>query len=135
MTADWQAVRPYFERAAVAHVATLMPDGSPHSVPVWAGVEGDEIAIFAVAGSRKDRNIQGDPRVAISVTHPDQPFDMAFVRGSVSRRLEGEEAMPIVDRLAVAYTGRPYELRTGLAAFLIRPETTWAHDYTGEPGT
>jgi PPOX class probable F420-dependent enzyme len=133
--ASWESTRPYFERAAVAHVATIMPDGAPHSVPVWVGVEGDELAIFMVTDSRKDRNLQGDPRFALSVTRPGQAFDMAFVRGTVSRRIEGDDAMPIIDRVAVKYTGEPYDIRSGLVAFLLRPEVCWSHDYTGEPGT
>ncbi len=129
MTAQWESVRRYFETDAVAHVATLMPDGSPHSVPVWVGVEGEHLAIFMIAGSRKDRNLSADPRAAISVTNPDSPLDMAFVRGRAVRRLEGDDALPIVDRIAQLYTGKPYNLRTGLAAFLIRPEICWARDY------
>ncbi|WP_291054304.1 PPOX class F420-dependent oxidoreductase [Herbiconiux sp.] len=128
--ASWESTRPYFERAAVAHVATLMPDGSPHSVPVWVGVEGDELAIFMVSGSRKDRNLQRDPRLAISVTRPDEPLDMATVRGVAVRRIDGAEAMPIVDRIAQKYTGGPYELRDGLTVFLVRPDTSWSNDYT-----
>jgi PPOX class probable F420-dependent enzyme len=129
---DWQAVRPYFERAAVAHVATLMPDGGPHSVPVWVGVEGDRLAFFSIAGSRKDRNISADPRVAVSVTSPDDPLDMAFVRGTVVERIEGEEALPVIDRISTAYTGEPYPVREGMALFLIAPATAWSRDYSGE---
>lgn len=128
--ATFEEVRPYFERAAVVHLATIMPDGSPHSVPVWVGVEGDELAVFMIADSRKDRNLQRDPRAALSVTRPDEPLDMATVRGVVSRRIEGEEAMAVVDRISEAYTGAPYAERSGFVAFLIRPQTSWATDYT-----
>ena len=129
MTSEWADVRRYFDTDAVAHVATLMPDGAPHSVPVWVGLEGDGLAVFMIAGSRKDRNLQADPRVAISVTSPANPLDMAFVRGRAVRRLEGDDAMPIIDRISRAYTGEPYALRTGMAAFLIEPEVSWARDY------
>jgi PPOX class probable F420-dependent enzyme len=129
VTAQWESVRRYFETDAVAHVATLMPDGSPHSVPVWVGVEGEHLAIFMIAGSRKDRNLSADPRAAISVTSPDSPLDMASVRGRAVRRLEGDDALPIVDRIAQLYTGKSYDLRSGLAAFLIQPEVCWARDY------
>jgi PPOX class probable F420-dependent enzyme len=129
--ASFEKVRPYFERAAVVHLATIMPDGSPHSVPVWVGVEGDELAVFMIADSRKDQNLQRDPRAALSVTRPDEPLDMATVRGVVSRRLEGDEAMAVVDRIAEAYTGAPYVERSGFVAYLIRPQISWANDYTG----
>lgn len=126
-------IRHYFERAAVAHIATLMPDGAPHSVPVWVGVEGDLLAFFTGEGTTKDRNLLHDPRVAISVTRPDQPLDMAFVRGTVDRRIEGDEVLPIIDRLSIAYTGQPYGgAASGSVVFLIRPERSWSNDYSGD---
>ena len=57
-------VRALFEGANFAHIATVLPDGGPHTVPVWVGLEGDRIAIFTQEGSRKARNIARDPRVA-----------------------------------------------------------------------
>ena len=52
--------------ANFAHLATLMPDGSPQSVPVWVGREGDRIVICTGENSLKARNTARDPRVAIS---------------------------------------------------------------------
>lgn len=129
---DWNDVRPHFERVTVAHIATLLPDGGPHSVPVWVGVEGDELAIFMEEGSRKDLNLQRDPRIALSITDPDQPLSMAEVRGRVTRRLTGAAAQEIVDRIARKYTGSPYVQRDGMTAFLIRPEKHRARDYSAE---
>ena len=56
-------VRPLLEGRNFAHVATLLPDGSPHSVPVWVGVENDRVVFFTQEGSRKARNVEQDPRV------------------------------------------------------------------------
>jgi PPOX class probable F420-dependent enzyme len=129
---SWADVQHYFERAAVGHIATLMPDGAPHSVPIWVGVEGDHLAFFTVEGSRKDRDVQVDPRVAVSITNPDEPLDMAFIRGAVVRRFEGDDALPYIDRIAQIYTGKPYDQRTGLVAYLVEPRTSWANDYTDD---
>jgi len=128
---SWAQVRGYFETDAVVHLATLMADGAPHSVPVWVGVVGDELAVFMIEGSRKDANLQGDPRVALSVTRPGQNLDMAFVRGVVSRRIEGDDALAVIDPISVKYTGEPYGERTGFVAYLIRPVTSWANNYSG----
>lgn len=128
----WADVQQYFARAAVAHIATLMPDGAPHSVPVWVGVEGEHLAFFTVEGSRKDRDLQADPRVAVSVTNPQEPLDMAFVRGVVVERFDGDAALPIIDRIAEIYTGAPYDQRSGLVAYLIEPRKSWANDYTSD---
>jgi PPOX class probable F420-dependent enzyme len=129
---EWNDVRRYFETTAVAHLATLLPDGSPHTVPVWVGVDGDRVTFFSIAGSRKDRNVQADPRVAISVTMPDEPLDAAFIRGRVVERIEGDAALPIVDRISRLYTGEPYDIRSGLAAFTVAPERSWAQNYAEE---
>jgi len=48
-----------------AHLATLMPDGSPQSAPVWEGREGDRILICTGEGSLKAKNTRRDPRVAL----------------------------------------------------------------------
>ena len=121
--------RDLFERANYAHVATLLPDGAPHSVPVWVGLEGGYIAFLTGPGSRKARNLERDTRVAVSVTDHAKPFTMAEVRGRVVRRVEGDEAWTIIDRIANKYTGRPYPLRTDRVVFLIEPEHAWAKAY------
>ena len=60
--------RDLFTAPNLAHLATLLPDGGPHSVPVMVGVEGDRLAFFTSPDSRKGRNLAADDRVAISVT-------------------------------------------------------------------
>jgi PPOX class probable F420-dependent enzyme len=99
-----------------------LPDGSPHSVPLWVGLEGERIVFLTGPRSRKARNIEGDPRVAISVTDRDQPFNMAMVRGRVVDRIDGDAAWAIIDRLSVKYTGGPYPERTGRVIFVAQPE-------------
>jgi len=118
-------VRALFEGANHAHIATLLPDGSPHSVPIWVGLEGDRIAFVTGPASRKARNLDRDPRVAISITDRHQPFRMAEVRGRIADRLEGNAALAVIDRLSGKYTGRPYPLRSGLVVYLIEPEHAW----------
>jgi PPOX class probable F420-dependent enzyme len=126
MTALTDDVRALFDAPNYAHVATVLPDGGPHSVPVWVGLEGDRIAFLTSPGSRKARNIERDPRVAISITKHDQPFVMAQVRGRVAERVEGDAAWTIIDRISDKYTGQPYPLRTDRVVFLVEPEHVWA---------
>ncbi len=114
--------RRLLDEPNMAHLATIMPDGSPHSVPLWIGVEGDRVAFLTGPGSRKARNIERDPRVSISVTDRQQPFAMAQVRGRVVERLDGTEAWTIIDRISVKYTGAPYPQRTDRVVFLVEPE-------------
>jgi PPOX class probable F420-dependent enzyme len=121
--------RALFDGPNSAHVATLMPDGGPHSVPVWVGVEADRIAFLTSPDSRKARNLELDPRVAISVTAHDQPFTMASVRGRVVERLEGDAAWEVIDRISHKYTGGPYPLRTDRVVYLVEPDRAWAQAF------
>jgi PPOX class probable F420-dependent enzyme len=89
-----------FEAPNYAHLATVLPDGSPHTVPLWVGIADGKIAFLTSPDSRKARNIAADPRVAISVTERGQPFTMAQVRGQVTTRLDGDEAWTIIDEIS-----------------------------------
>ena len=114
-------VKALFAGANFGHVATVMPDGSPHSVAVWVGLEGDRIAFFTQPSSQKARNLARDPRVAVSITDHDNPYRTARVRGRVAATLEGDAALEVIDRLSVRYTGEPFPMRSGIV-FLIEPE-------------
>src|SRR5262245_39155569 len=77
------------------HVATLLPDGSPHSVPVWVGIEEGRVVFFTQPGSRKARNVERDPRVAISVVDHERPYLSAHLRGRVVGKREGDAALEV----------------------------------------
>jgi PPOX class probable F420-dependent enzyme len=117
------------EEPNLAHVATVLPDGAPHTVPVWVGWEGQRIALLTSPGSRKARNLDRDPRVALSLTDRDQPFAMALVRGRVAERLDDDRAWTIIDRLSQKYLGGPYPLRTDRIVYLIEPEYARAFSF------
>lgn len=104
-------VRELFTAANYAHVATLMPDGSPHSVAVWTGLEGDRVVFFTQTGSQKARNLERDPRVAISITDHDDPYLSARIRGRVVATRLGDAALEVMDRLALRYTGETFPMR------------------------
>lgn len=108
--------------ANTAHLATLLPDGAPHSVPMWIGRDGDRIAFLTSPGSRKARNLDRDPRVAISLTNRDKPNDMAYLRGRVAERVEGDRAWQIIDAMADKYIGMPYPLREDRIVYLVDVE-------------
>jgi PPOX class probable F420-dependent enzyme len=116
------AVRRVLDAAAFAHIASILPDGSPHTVPVWIGTHGDQIVFMTGPESRKARNLRRDPRVALSVTPPDNPFEPIIVRGRVVEWLEGDSAWPIVDQLAAKYIGGPYPRDHERVVMVIEPE-------------
>lgn len=122
MTEMTPEVRRLLDRPNYAHVATLLPDGAPHSVPVWIAIEGDNLAILTGPGSRKARNIERDPRVAISLIDIDQPFLSVLIRGQVVELVDGDRAWEIIDRISQKYIGQPYPLRTDRIVLLIKPD-------------
>ena len=101
-------VRELFEGANFAHLASLMADGCPSSVAIWAGLEGDNVVFFTQEGSLKARNIARDPRVAISITDHDDPYHTAQVRGQVIEVRGADPANDLADVLALKYTGEPF---------------------------
>ncbi|WP_031515167.1 PPOX class F420-dependent oxidoreductase [Streptomyces sp. NRRL F-5123] len=115
-------VRRVLDGTAFAHLATVLPDGSPHTVPVWIGTHGDRIAFLTGPDSRKARNLRRDPRVAISLTSPDNPYEPVLVRGRVVEWLDGDAGWAVVDEIAVKYTGRPYARDQERVAALIEPD-------------
>ena len=118
-------VRVLLDGPNIAHLATVLPTGAPHSVPVWVGLEDQKIAFLTSPSSRKARNLAGDPRVAISVTDREHPHSMAQVLGRVSERIEDDRAWAIIDRISYKYIGRPYPLRTDRVVYLVEPEHAW----------
>jgi PPOX class probable F420-dependent enzyme len=114
-------VRELFEGPNYAHLATLMPDGSPHTVVVWTSVEDGRVVFFTQPTSQKARNCERDPRVAISITDRDNPFRSARVRGRVVATREGDAALEVMDRMSVKYTGRPFPVRSGVL-YEIEPD-------------
>jgi PPOX class probable F420-dependent enzyme len=123
------AVRALFDGPNYAHVATLLPDGAPHSVPVWVGIEGTQIAFLTSPSSRKAQNIDRDPRVAISITQHDRPFVMAHLRGRVVQRIEGDAAWSIIDRISQKYIGQPYDRQSERVVFLVEADAAGAQSF------
>ena len=114
--------RAFLEKANFGHLATLMPDGSPHVSPVWVDVEGDHVLVNTAAGRLKERNVRRDPRVAISVRDQDLVDEEVTIRGRVVEITEAG-AGEHIDALARKYTGRDYQgLRPGIVRLILRIE-------------
>jgi PPOX class probable F420-dependent enzyme len=115
-------VRRHLEATPVAHLATVLPDGSPHTVPLWVDTRGDQVVFLTGPGSRKARNLRRDPRVALSLTAADNPFEPIVIRGRVVEWLDGDEAWAIVDRIAAKYIGGPYPRDEERVVAVVEPE-------------
>ncbi|HZS86415.1 MAG TPA: PPOX class F420-dependent oxidoreductase [Chloroflexota bacterium] len=91
--------------AAYCQVATLMPDGSPQITQTWVDTDGQHILINTFEGSQKVRNMRRDPRVAVNIVDPANPYRIANLRGRVAEiTTDGADAQ--IDRLAFKYLGQ-----------------------------
>jgi PPOX class probable F420-dependent enzyme len=116
------AVRRSVDTTQLAHLATVLPDGSPHTVPLWVAARGEQIVFLTGPGSRKARNLRRDPRVALSLTEDGNPYSPVIVRGRVVRWLTGDEAWEIADAIAMKYIGRPYGRDQERVVGVIEPD-------------
>lgn len=93
------------EKEAYAHLATVMPDGTPQVTPVWADHEGREYVLINTArGRQKERNIRNNPKVGLSVYDPDDPYRFISVRGKATMTEEG--AVDHINQLTQKYMGK-----------------------------
>jgi PPOX class probable F420-dependent enzyme len=98
------AARDIINKKVLAHVASLGPDGEPHSTPVWIDLDGDDLVINTALGRAKARNLANDPRVAVSLTDPDDAYSVIAIRGTVVA-FTTAGADDVIDALAKKYLG------------------------------
>jgi PPOX class probable F420-dependent enzyme len=92
------------DKKAFAHIATVMPDGSPQVTPVWIDYRNGRIAFNTARGRVKDKNLKEGARIALSITDPDNPYRYVQVRGTVAKVTE-DGADKHIDALAKKYMG------------------------------
>jgi len=125
MTPLPDSVKKLIEAKTYANVATLMKDGSPHVTPTWVDHEGDIVLINTFEGSQKYRNAVRNPKIALDVFDPTNPYNMAVIRGLV-RQVTFDGAEEHIDRMAKKYLGQDkYQNRQpGVRRVLIKIEPT-----------
>ena len=111
-------IKALLDRPNFAHVASLMPDGSPHAAPVWVSREGDRILLGVREDSVKGRNTRRDPRVALSIVDVDDPYLMAQLRGRVVDRRPDPD-LAVKDAMSRKYTGQPFPWRYSGGVVLV----------------
>jgi PPOX class probable F420-dependent enzyme len=115
------------EKRAFGHLATVMPDGRPQVTPVWCDFDGTFVRVNSARGRQKDKNMRHDPRVALSIQDPENPYRYLEIRGRVVEITE-DGADAHIDSLAHKYLGverypgrGPGEVRV---LYKIEPEHT-----------
>ena len=116
-------VHALLSRPNFAHLATLMPDGSPTTTTVCIGVRDDRILIGTGENSLKVRNLRRDPRLSLSVIDFHDPYEEVQIRGRVVEFLD-DSKFEIMDEISHKYTGKEFPFRnpTGRVALVIEVE-------------
>lgn len=91
-----------FGQKTFAHFATLMEDGTPQVTPVWVDYDGEHVLINTARGRQKERNVERDPKVGVSILDPNDPYTYISIRGEVAEVTE-EGAVEHIDSLAQRY--------------------------------
>jgi PPOX class probable F420-dependent enzyme len=114
-----------FQQPAFANLATLMPDGSPQVTPVWCDFDGEFVIVNSAKGRVKDRNMRSNPRVALSIVDPKNPYRYLEVRGRVTEISE-KGADEHINKMAKKYMNvetYPYRAQGEVRVlYKIRPE-------------
>ena len=115
------------EQPVLAHVATVGPAGEPQNNPVWFGWDGENLKFSQTTGRQKYRNVQDEPRVALSIVDANNPFRYLEIRGKVER-VDPDPDNAFINSMAKRYMGediypwhRPGDERVVL---VIKPEHT-----------
>jgi PPOX class probable F420-dependent enzyme len=114
-----------FSKIAFASLATLNADGTPQVTPIWIDWDGKNLLVNTAQGRVKDRNLRRNPKVAISIMDPDNPYRYLAIQGRVTNvTTNGADAH--IDKMAKKYMGKDaYPFRTPTEVrvlFTIEPE-------------
>ncbi len=90
----------------IAALTTVMPDGYPHTTPVWCNRDGNAVLINTMQGFRKERNMRENPQVTLLAYDLKNPFRNIEIRGTVVEMTENG-AVEHLDRLTQLYLGNP----------------------------
>lgn len=100
-----QDIKDALDEKVFVHLGTLNPDGSPQVSVVWVGREGDTVLVSTAAGRIKTRNVEADPRIAISFTPPSKPYKNIVMQGTVTK--SERDGTWLIDALNLKYHGDP----------------------------
>ncbi|MGL4300772.1 MAG: PPOX class F420-dependent oxidoreductase [Candidatus Neomicrothrix subdominans] len=103
-----------------AALTTLMPDGQPQTQLMWVHADDEHVFINTETGRQKYRNVEGDPRVTITVFDADNPYRYVEARGRVVETETGDTARANIDELAQKYTGADYANPIGSERVIVR---------------
>jgi PPOX class probable F420-dependent enzyme len=111
------------DKPTFAHLATVRPDGSPQTNVMWFAWDGERIRMTHTKTRQKFRNLADEPRVALSIADPDNPYRFLEVRGVVEGIEDDDDQASFYQSLQKRY-GQSYPIADAAVRVIltIRPE-------------
>lgn len=116
------------DKKGFAHLATIGPKGEPHTSPVWYDFDGENVLVSHTKERQKFANVQRDPRVALSILDPDDPYRSLEIRGTVE--IVDDPDKTLIRHLSQKYQGKDFTTDgpgDNRVIFKIRPERVIAY--------
>jgi PPOX class probable F420-dependent enzyme len=113
-------------------IATLQPDGSPHTAATWYLWDDGRVLVNMDQGRKRLEYLRQDPRVSITVLGKDDWYHHVTLRGRVVS-LETDPTCDVIDRLSRHYTGQPYSQRDRERVSAWIEVESWHAWAVGEP--
>lgn len=115
------------QTTALAHVATIGPNGAPQNNPVWFGWDGEHVLFSQTKGRQKYRNLQQNPHVSLSIVDPTNAFRYLEIRGTVVR-VDEDADLHFINSMAKKYMGVDaypfHQPRDERVVIVVEPEHT-----------
>lgn len=92
------------ETTALAHVATIGPNGEPQTSPVWFGWDGEHLTFSQTTNRQKYKNLKRDDRIAVSIVDPTDPYFYLEIRGRIAR-VDPDPDLAFINSMAKKYMG------------------------------
>jgi PPOX class probable F420-dependent enzyme len=93
-----------WESKALAHIATIGPDGGPQSSPVWFDWEHSQLIVSLYDSSQKMRNLRRDPRLSVSIVDPANVYRYVEIRGTAVS-FQPDTDLDFITKMAGKYLG------------------------------
>ncbi len=99
------------QSTALAYLATTGPDGAAQVSPVWFIWDGAALRFSTLRARQKCRNMEREPRMAVAITDPANPYRSLELRGTVVLEDDPDKLYPhVVNRKYLGTDADPAHL-------------------------
>ena len=122
-------VSAYLAEPHLAVIASLRPDGAPHTAATWYGWDGERILLSMDETRLRLAFMRADPRVSLTIPDRNWGFPqvnhrMLSVNGRVVE-IRDDTGLADFDVLALRYTGRPFPNRNARRVTAVVEIESW----------